>query len=101
MSDRRMPVHTEKVEMKNEWEGWTFTALMNPPLRVYEDLISGKVDRIAPALSNVLIVWNFVDVDGNDLPQPTEQVIRDNLSLELVTAVVTSYTDKQTTLPKG
>lgn len=101
MSGRRMPVRIQEIPLTGEWVDWKITAQLNPPLRVYEDLVSGKLERIAPALSLVLKAWNFVDAEGNDLPSPTEQVIRDHLPLDLVTEIATQYSEAQTKLPKA
>lgn len=96
---RKMPVRTREITLKDEWEGWTFTARTNPPIRVIEEIISGDIGRMTTALGEVVMSWNFVDEEGNDyfeldkdgkrLFTPKKHI--HELPTELVTAMVVTY----------
>jgi hypothetical protein len=99
MSDRRMPIRKKQINLENDYVGWYFTGIVNAPLRAIEDLSSGETGRLAKGISAVITVpWNFVDADGNDLPEPSLEVIRD-LPIDLIEAIAKAYVKEQGSLP--
>lgn len=94
-----MPVKSEKIELIGDYDGWEFEARLNPPLKVFGDLSSGEFGRIAPALAKIVIEWNFLDENGNELPKkPTLSDIESNISLELATEMANKFVEKLTNL---
>lgn len=67
MSDRKMPVRERVVKLTGEWEGWEFTARINPPLRALSDLASGSFARFINGLGDIVLGWNFVDEKGEPI----------------------------------
>lgn len=99
MSQRRMPVNTQEIALTGDWEGWKFTARINPPIGIFVDIASGEFARIAKGLSKVIVSWNFVDSEGVELPKPTEQVILDNLDADLSGACSNAFIKAITDIP--
>lgn len=99
MSDRRMPIRKKVVNLTGTFEGWNFTGILNPPLRVIEDLTSGETSRLATGIARVVSApWNFVDEEGKALPDPELEVIRD-LPIDLIEAIAKAYMEEQGKLP--
>jgi hypothetical protein len=96
---RKLPIRTRLIELDEEWAGWSFTARMNPPLVVFEQIGSGDLSIIAQALAQILISWNYVDTLGNALPPPNLEVIRANLPSELIVATANKWAEEMTTVP--
>lgn len=63
----KMPYRTAKVELDGAFEGWWFLARTNPPIRAISDMYSGNFDRMVRGLSEIVLDWNFVDEEGNNL----------------------------------
>ncbi len=95
---RKMPVKTAKLDLNGDWQGWSVTTRINPPLWVLEEIASGDISRIATALGGLITDWNFVDENGDDLPKPSEDEIR-KLPTDLVRVAVDAITDKITATP--
>jgi hypothetical protein len=95
---RKEPVRTQEIALKDDYEGWTFTARMNPPISAFSDVASGDFVRIAHGLAKVIRQWNFVDEDGVELPAPTETLISER-PLDLVTAMTQAYVEELNKLP--
>jgi hypothetical protein len=99
MSDRRMPIRKRQVNLIGDFDGWFFTGILNPPLRVIEDLTSGETSKLATGIARVVAApWNFVDEFGKDLPEPSLEVIRD-LPIDLIEAIAKAYMEEQGKLP--
>lgn len=90
---RKMPVRTGKVSLEGTYEGWECVVRLNPPLRVFGDFSSGEFDRIISGLRLVILNWNFVDEDGNDLGPPDDTNVS-LLPLDLAQAVAEAFTAK-------
>jgi hypothetical protein len=69
---RKMPVRVKDIELTGDWAGWSFTGRTNPKMSTLDDLSSGVFRRIASALSEVVLSWNFVDENGTALPNPAD-----------------------------
>jgi len=96
---RKLPVKTKKIELKDEFDGWYFTARMNPPLGVFFDIASGDLQRIMKGITRILIDWNFVDEEGAALPKPTEEVMTNYVTSELLNAIANAWLDEMTKGP--
>jgi len=97
---RRLPVKTRPIHMTDEWDGWNFTARINPTMGTLADLQGGDFDRMIPALEAMIIDWDFVDEAGNDLPQPQEGGIK-HLTVDLLNVVTALISEKIIETPKG
>jgi len=100
MTEPKKPtIKTAKLELKDDFAGWTFTARMNPPLGVFFDIASGDLQRIAKGIARIIIAWNFPDEDGQPLPAPSLEVLTDNLTSEGLNAVANAWLDEMTRVP--
>jgi hypothetical protein len=88
-AERRMPVRTATIVLNSEYEGWQATMRTNPPLRVYEEMQSGTVERVKVALAGVIVDWNFVDEAGEALPASAEGVMA--LPADLLQQLITAW----------
>ena len=70
----KMPRRTAEIEMDGEYEGFKFTALISAPTSIFSYLNTANWDLIQAAAKHVVLSWNFVDEEGNPLPQPQEMV---------------------------
>lgn len=100
---RRMPVHSQLVKMDGEWVGWEFTARMNPKVKVIDGLLSAENDQarfgqVVEALSQVLVSWNFVDEEGEDMPSPSSDSVRE-LPTDLLGEVANKYIEVLSQVP--
>lgn len=105
MSDkRRLIVRKREITIKDgDYAGWSFTAITNPPMRVIEELTTkdAGVTGLIKGLSQILVApWNFVDEDGNQMPDPSYDSIRE-LPTDLMEAVTSAYIAETTTLPQN
>jgi len=96
-----MPIKTAKIELEDDWEGWNFIARTNPTLGMFADAASGNFDRMAEALSTMVVEWNFVDEEGNPLPQPSEEGATSMLPLDLTSVVISAIMDRIAKLPNA
>jgi hypothetical protein len=101
MEKRRLVVKKREITIKEgEFEGWSFNAVMNPPLRTIEDLTASGIDRMVKGLASILRPpWNFVDENGEPMADPSEDTIRD-LPTDLIAAISTAYIAETTALPQ-
>ncbi len=78
MSEKRKAViKTRQVVLAGDWwDGWAFTVKTNPNMEVVADLLSGNLDRMMEAAGRVIVAWDFVDENGDPLPQPAEGGIK-------------------------
>lgn len=68
---RKMPVKIDKVNLTGDYEGWWFVARLNPKMELFNMLMRGTYDGMVTVLSELTVgEWNFVDEDGQALPQP-------------------------------
>ena len=68
---RLMPVRIERLEMDGDYEGWWFTARVNPRMEMFNLLMQGTYAGMVTVLSELLVgEWNFVDEEGEPLSQP-------------------------------
>jgi len=99
MAERKLLVKTQEIALTGDWEGWRFTARMNPPLGVFFEITSGDLERIVGGIAKVLLAWNFVDEDGKLLPAPTCDVIAQYVTSDLLTAIANAWIGEMTKVP--
>lgn len=80
---RKMPIRSKEITLNGDWAGWTFTGRTNPTMATLDDLISGNYGRIIDALDKLVSSWNFVDEEGQPLPDLAE-ARKDGTSRELM-----------------
>ena len=90
---RRMPIKLETFQLSGDYEGWEFTARVNPPVGILDELQSGDSERVYSVLSWLIKKWNFVDEDGKPLGDPSPETIR-QLPLDLLFMILDKITDK-------
>ena len=84
--------------MTGDWEGWEFTARVNPPIRVFGAIASGQFDNIIAGLADILVSWNFVDENGDAMPPPSKESVG-GLTTDLMSAVANRYVEELATVP--
>ena len=72
---RKMPVKTKPIQLDGEFEGWEFTARVNPPMSFVAKLQSGDPMEVMRGVGMLIYSWNFVDEEGEPLPVPRDQAI--------------------------
>ena len=98
--ERRLPVRTKLVKLEGDYEGWELTMVTSLPLGVIEDLQSGTLEGLHKGLAKTIRApWNFVDEEGNPMPDPSQETIG-LLPLDLIDAVVSAYMKQLGTLPQ-
>jgi hypothetical protein len=95
---RKLPITEKEIELKGEWEGWSFTARMNPPMKVFGLVASGDMDKISEGLALIVRAWNFVDEEGAPMADPSQGAIGD-LPINLVNAISSRYVEEMTVVP--
>lgn len=106
--DRRMPLKTKDVNLTGEWEGWNAKLRVNPPIGPWinkmEQLTSmegGKITQqltlMCEILADLLVSWNFVDEDGNDIPANLEGLL--SLGMELLGELFNAANEVTTEAP--
>ena len=95
---RKQPVKTATVKLSGDFEGWEFEARLNPPMSALADVSSGNFDRIIAGLSKIIRKWNFVDDDGQALPEPTPASIAE-LCSDAAIATAKAYAEEVSKLP--
>lgn len=79
MTERKLPVKVETIQLNGDYKGWEFTCRTNPPWGDFVNKLVelDKVDQTKPAeandklyelLSYMVTGWNFVDENGKDIP---------------------------------
>jgi hypothetical protein len=97
---RKAPIKTATVVLKDDYEGWQFTARINPPINAFGNIASGNFDRMIKGLGAIIIDWNFVDENGAPLDQPSDLTVG-GLSLDLVTMLANEYIAEVNRVPKA
>jgi hypothetical protein len=96
---RKLPVRTREIQLKAPWDGWSFTARMNPPVRVFEDISSGDFARIVDGMALIITAWNWVDEAGEPIPAPSREIISSNCPIDLLTAAANGWVQEMTAVP--
>jgi hypothetical protein len=94
---RRMPVKVTQIKLSGDYEGWEAEVRSNPPMRVFESLLSGKIETIRDALIAVVKSWNFVDEEGEPLPLSADGLM--GMPLDLTLALVKACSDAISVTP--
>jgi len=97
MKSRKMVVRTSELHLDGDYEGWSFVAKMNPKMKVLESLSTEGIANTIKGLSGILISWNFVDEEGNELAPPGVETIGE-LTSDLVTQVTSKYLEELSSL---
>lgn len=58
-----LPVKSATIHLDGEYAGVSLTLRTNPPIRIFDELSSGDLDRILVGLSAVTLASNLDDVD--------------------------------------
>ena len=101
MGERRLVLHKKEMTIKEgEYEGWQFTAITNPPMRVLEELTGSTLDSVIGGLAKILVApWNFCDTEGELMKDPSVETIKD-LPIDLISAISTTYISETTSVPQ-
>ena len=75
---------TKIITLDGDFEGFQFTAKVSASMRTMSKIQTGNFDLIVVALKKVVEGWNFVDEDGNPLPQPHDTVFVDAETDEII-----------------
>lgn len=96
---RKAPIRKTRVELTGEYAGWWFDARVNPRMSTFSMVTSGDIDRLIEALSQLILAWNFVDEDGEPLPEPYKDTAAiGSLASDLFNLVADSYVKAVTNL---
>lgn len=93
---RKLPVKRVEVQLTGDYEGWHFAYRQNPPMGPYlermaalqsmdqsdETSVVRAMDGMYGVLDLMLIDWNFVDEEGEDMA-PTLESLR-QLPMDLI-----------------
>jgi hypothetical protein len=102
-----MPIKTIEIALDEiGYPGWVVTMRTNPRASVYDDLVSGDVERWWPAFGQVVRNWNFADEDGRALELPANYQSEQELDLPIgvIAFVLNRYFEAfaaAAALPKG
>lgn len=83
---RKLPVKRVEVQLTGDYEGWYFAYRQNPPMGLYlermaalqaldqsdENSVLRATAGMYGVLELMLIDWNFVDENGDDIPATLE-----------------------------
>jgi hypothetical protein len=72
IAPRAAPVRTAEVVLDGDYEGWRAVVRTNHRFGVLLDMESGDTERVVAALAKIVLEWNFVDEEGEPLPQPAD-----------------------------
>lgn len=96
---RKLPVRLADFTLDGEYEGWTFTARVNPPCGVLDDLASGVFSRLLVGAGVLIKNWNFVDEEGEPLGPPSDETIG-KIPSDLLNAMLTLVVAEAQKLPQ-
>jgi hypothetical protein len=101
-SKRALPVKLKEIELDGDLAGWKLTARINPPLKIIEKIQSMKtVTDLVETLPEIIIDWNFVNEEGEELGKPSPETMRE-LPIDLLTAIFAKYNEEVLSLsPKS
>lgn len=89
----RIQFKREEITLDGEFEGLTFTAIVNPPLKVIETIASGDTAALRQGLSQVVVGWNVESEEGNPL-DPTDPDAWALLPADLIVAIGNAYVER-------
>ena len=93
LAPKPAPVRTIEVALDGDYAGWVATMRTNHKYGTLMDLSGGDQATQLAAMAAIFIAWNWVDEDGNELPQPPEG-LREADS-EAVAAAMQKWADAQ------
>jgi hypothetical protein len=96
---KRPPIIKRQITLKDEdkyYDGWTFTARLNPPVGAIAAITSGMPDRIIFGLREVVTEWDFIDEEGEPLTCPGDMHM---LQPDLMAALIQAW-NKAAEVPK-
>jgi hypothetical protein len=100
----RTAVRTVEIALDGDYEGWSASMRINPPMRIMDELRSGDIPRYRAALAEVISAWNFVDDEGRPLPLPKDGIEWDALPFDLESRLVLAYgraIEARSSIPKA
>lgn len=89
---KKLQIKHETLKLTDDYEGWEFTARVNPPLWVVMDISSGEISRIVPAMAKMITAWNFVDEDGTPI-ECSEEGLK-QLPIDLMMKLASAFSEK-------
>lgn len=92
-------IKTRRCELSGDFAGIWIDIRTNPPMRVYEDLISGDLARVYAALATMTRATNLTDEHDQPLDLSTVAGWRE-VSLELISETATQI-KAALAFPKG
>jgi len=95
---KKMPVRIAEITLDGDYEGWTFSARLNFPCGLLDDFSANDPSRLMSAAGQLIKNWNFVDEEGNPLPQPSAESIR-LLPIDLLNKMLTAVVTEAQKLP--
>ena len=72
MADRAQPREIVRLQLDGAFDGWWADIDTDLELGALEDLQSGTVAGVKAGLARLVIDWNFVDKQGQDIPATTD-----------------------------
>jgi len=89
---RVMPVKKQTIQLKDDYDGWSFAARINMPIKTLSMISDGTLEGLIGGLSSIVLSWNFVDETGKALGKPTDEIIG-SLPFDLVSAMATAMVE--------
>ena len=97
MKGRKMLIRMSEIQLDGDYEGWSFTARMNPKMKVLDSLSTEGISNTVAGLAGILISWNFVDEEGIELGPPSIETINE-LTSDIIGQVTEKYLEELSSL---
>jgi hypothetical protein len=89
---RRIPLKTVELDFSDDgYPGFTATARLNVPVRLYDEFQAGDEKRTRAAVLVAFPEWDFVDDDGEKIPHTIEGI--GLIPLDLYAAMITQWAE--------
>lgn len=59
------------IELARELAGWVVTFRADVTMSAMAEISSGDPARMLTAIASIVVSWNYLDENGNELPKPT------------------------------
>ena len=98
LSIRGLEVKKATVSLDGEYAGFELVVRTNPSMGEFSKLASSNLDKIAEALSTIILDWNFVVDESGKAVKPSIEAVS-ILPMNLVTLIVRKLTEEIAKLP--
>jgi hypothetical protein len=78
------------------YHGWTVKMRLNVRARTYDDLLSQEREQFWSAFSTIVLDWNLLDEDGQNLPLPRDGLGPRDLPIDILNTLVLRYIEAMT-----